>query len=127
MTSVNAEPLLNVSSKVFNKRTYERISRLWSRILYIDLPTFLNSRCAIFIHKPAYICTPKDLHDNFRCAKPRRKMNLFLTDHKYSKPSKLFFVKAVKLRNSLTPYITAIVSVYRFRAAIMVFHYSEPY
>lgn len=95
----------NCARYVFNKRKYDNISQYSIQILGCSLKSYLNVRNLIFLHKLVYTQEPEYLYNKLTFARSRRTCNIITPDYNYLSSSRMFFVSAVKLWNSLPNYL----------------------
>ena len=86
---------------IYCKRKYDHISEESRTILGSTLQSYLNIRNLLLIHKIIYTKSPDYLHCFLKFSNSRRTHNIILPAHKQLTSSRMFFINAVRLWNSL--------------------------
>jgi len=112
--------LLNNSARyIFSKSRYDHISEFSHQILNRSLANFLNVRNAIFLHKLLINKEPNYLYEKLVPALSPRTHNLIIPQFKYVASSRMFFVNAPKIWNSLPSDIKTEENFKRFKLAVL--------
>ena len=108
----------NCTRFVYKKRKYDHISHLSHNILGFSIKNFLNFRNILFIHKLINSKTPAYLYSKLKLCQSNRTNNLVLPKCKFQSTSRMFFVNAIKLWNSLPIHLKNELNYVRFKCSI---------
>ena len=108
----------NCARFVYNKRKYDHISHLSQNILGFSIINFLHIRNLLFMHKLVYSKTPHYLFCKLHFFHSNRVNNLILPNCKLKSTSRMFFISAIKLWNSLPMYLKNESNYFKFKFSI---------
>lgn len=112
--------LLNNSARfIFSKSRYDHISEFSFQILNLSLVNFFKVRNTIFLQKLLTNKAPLYLYEKLIPASSPRTHNLIIPQFKYVTSSRMFFVNAPRIWNSLPPEIKSEDNFRRFKLAVL--------
>lgn len=111
----------NAARYIYLKRKFDHISEFSTNILDCSISIFFDRRLVLFIYKVIYTRCPKYLFSKLTFAQSTRTCNLIVPYFKYSVTSRMFFVRAVQLWNSLPRKLKSETSPKRFKSAVYSF------
>lgn len=109
---------------VHGLRRYDRISVLSKNLLGCTLQQYLNARACIFLHKIIISKSPPYLFCKLKFSRSRRTFNINIPCFKYLNSSRLFFIHAIRLWNSLPLNIKGTLTTANYKIAIFS-HFSS--
>lgn len=105
-------------------RRHDHISSQSKSLLGCTLTQYVNARNCIFLHNIIHNKSPPYLFHKIRFAQSTRTLNLVLRSFKYLNSSRLFFVHALRLWNSLPLRIKRLNNSSSFKDAVLK-HFSN--
>lgn len=109
----------NATRYVFNIRKYSSISSYSKMILGINLQDYLCYRNILFLHRILINKTPQYLYEKLTIGTSSRCNTLILPDFKYVNSSRLFFINAIRLWNSLPTHLRLINNASSFKKSLL--------
>lgn len=109
---------------VYGLRRHDHISVYSRMLLGCTLQQFINARNCIFLHKIINNQCPSYLFSRLKFTRSTRTINIIPFRYRYLNSSRLFFIHAVRLWNSLPSSIRNISSHTNFKSAILL-HFSS--
>lgn len=112
--------LLNNSARfVFSKKKFDHISNESIQILNYSISNFLSIRNLFFLFKLIQSRQPMYLFEKLQFARSVRTCNLITPRFNYLPSSRMFFVNAIQLWNSLPTVIRSENNYIRFKLAVL--------
>ena len=108
----------NCARFVFKKRKFDHISHLTHNILGSSIVNFLHLRNVLFMHKLIFSKTPVYLYCKLNFFHSNRINNLILPKCKLKSTSRMFFISAVKVWNSLPMYLKNESNYFKFKSSV---------
>ena len=112
--------LNNAARFVFGKRKYDHISTYASQIVN-NITVHFRIQNLIFLHKLIHTGAPNYLYSKIIFSRSTRTCNITVPEYKYLVSSRLFFVNAAKLWNSLPNDVKRLQNLQHFRLAVTKF------
>ena len=109
----------NCARFIYNKRKYDHITKESLSILNMTLPAYLNLRNLLLIHKIIHNKSPQYLYDALNFARSTRTHNIIIPQYQLQTSSRMFFINAVRLWNSLPNDLKNIRNYNIYKAAIL--------
>lgn len=108
----------NAARYVFGLRKFDHIAIYSSQLLGCSLINYLELRNCIFLHKLIHGKIPHYLYEKLQFCKSSRNMNLLIPSYNFMSSSRLFFVSAIRLWNSLPINIKIVSNKNHFKHLI---------
>ena len=108
----------NATRYVYGLKQFDHVSVYCNRILGCNILKYLENRNCIFLHKIIKTRTPAYLFDKLQFCHSVRNMNLLVPTFNYINSSRLFFVSAIRLWNSVPVMLKNTNSINKFKQLI---------
>ena len=104
---------------IFGLQRFDHVSQYHQLVLGSSFQHFLDARCCIFLHKIINKKTPSYLYDKLNFAQSARTLNIITPLCTYLNSSRLFYVYATRLWNSLPLPLKQVIGILEFKKTLI--------